>query len=85
MRLLIQLTEGRPMLAASSKPAALPERVRQALNDAGATHVRASHPELPGLYTAELPDDAALEDLLARLRAMPEVRHAEPDSFSTTL
>ncbi len=84
MRLLFQLQENRPSQAAAQEPAALPERVRQVLEDAGATSVRASHPELPGLYTAELPDRAAIDGVIARLRKLPEIRHAEPDSFGMT-
>lgn len=85
MRLLIQIQEDRQMRASGHEPAQLPERVRQMLQEAGATNVRASHPELGGLFTAELPDETGLGELLSRLRELPEVRHAEPDSFGTTL
>lgn len=85
MRLLIQLQEGIPAMASRAAPPPLPEAVRRLLDDAGATHVRASHPELVGLITAEVPDGAGVDELVAQLQALPEVRHAELDSFSTTL
>ncbi|MCC6262372.1 MAG: hypothetical protein IT169_02255 [Bryobacterales bacterium] len=85
MRLLIQLQEDCPVPASRPEPGTLPEAVRRLLQEAGATHVRASHPELVGLFTAEVPERAGIGELLSQLKALPEVRHAEVDSFSTTL
>jgi hypothetical protein len=78
MRLLIQIQE-------SAKPhSQLPERVQTALQSAGASQIRASHPELPGLFTAVVPDSCDVDELLGQLLAFPEVRHAEPDSLRGT-
>jgi len=51
----------------------------------GATQIRPSHQELPGLFTAVIPDNANVNGLLAQLRQVPEVRHAEADQLRSTL
>lgn len=79
MRLLIQIQE-----SGQSQPR-MPEHVQEMLQSAGATQIRASHPELPGLFTAVVPDETDTSELLRCLLELPEVRNAEPDSFSTTL
>ena len=78
MRLLIQIQES------GEQHSQLPERVQKALEIAGAFKIRASHPELPGLFTAVVPDSCDVDELLGQLLAFPEVRHAEPDSLRGT-
>jgi hypothetical protein len=51
------------------------------LREVGATAPSSSHAELPGLYTADLPESVDLDALLRRLNAMPGVRHAEADAW----
>lgn len=77
-RILIQLAE--PAAAGG-----LPAEVQQVLERAGATVIRASHPELPGLFTASLPENVDVNALLQELKHVPGVRHAEPDQSRGTL
>lgn len=58
-------------------PGSAPEAVLDALRTAGATYVRPPRPEDPEVVVAELADDAELEPV----RALPEVRSAEPDQL----
>ena len=77
-RILIQLAE----------PAAggtLPATVKQLLESVGANQIRSSHRELPGLFTAIIPDNVNLEELLGKLKQLPEVRYAEADQSRSTL
>jgi hypothetical protein len=77
-RILIQLAE----------PAAegtLPATVKQLLESVGASQIRSSHRELPGLFTAIIPDNVNLEELLGKLKQLPEVRYAEADQSRSTL
>lgn len=71
VRLLIQLAQ----------PGPLPPPVSELLRQAGATPSRASHAELPGLYTAEVPEGTDVDTLLQRLNRLPAVRHAEADAW----
>jgi len=57
----------------------LPHAVQQFLQHVGATDVRRSHPELPGVYTAQLPKDADAPGIVRQLAALPGLRHAELD------
>lgn len=66
-------------------PASLPQDVQEVLAGAGATDMRPSHRELPGLFTAVLPDQADVKQLLEALKKLPGVRHAEADTFRSTL
>lgn len=77
MRILIQLVE--------RESPDLPHEVRRELDAHGATNVRASHPELQGLYTAVLPTADAASRVVEALGRLPVVRHAEIDSLRTTL
>jgi hypothetical protein len=78
-RILIQLID-------TDGPAAnLPAGVNQLLQRAGAKNIRASHAELPGLFTAIVPEAIALDELLVQLKNSPGVRHAEADAFRGTL
>jgi hypothetical protein len=65
--------------------AALPPEAANLLQAAGATHIKASHAELPGLFTAVVPEGADPETLLRNLRKSPHIRHAEADQFRTIL
>lgn len=76
-RILIQLAE--------TAGIGMPATVSQLLASVGATQVRSSHQELPGLFTAVIPDNANVNGLLAQLRQVPEVRHAEADQLRSTL
>lgn len=78
-RLLIQL--GEPEKASGR----LPDGVMALLQSAGAKQIRASHPELPGLFTAIVPDETSLDALLASLKSAPGVRHVERDAMRFTL
>lgn len=64
----------------SSAPA-LPDAAQQLLQRAGATDVRRSHPELPGVYTAALPEAANARDVIDQLTTLPGIRHAELDQL----
>jgi len=66
-------------------PAQLPAEASQVLESAGATQVRASHPELPGLFTAIVPDGVNVPDLIEKLKQAPGVQHAEPDQLRGTM
>jgi len=59
--------------------------VSQVLASVGATQIRSSHQELPGLFTAIIPDNVNVNNLLGQLRQLPEVRHAEADQLRSTL
>ena len=63
----------------------LPADARELLERAGATQIRASHPELPGLFTANVPASANVPELVEKLKRLPGVRHAETDEFRSTL
>jgi hypothetical protein len=76
-RILIQLDNKDP----SSE---LPENIRGALEQAGVTDIRSSHRELPGLFTAVVPDQSDVQHVLAAVKALPGVRHAEADTFRST-
>ena len=77
-------TMNRLIVQLSSASAPLPARIAQLLQEAGATDVRPSHQELPGLYVATVPDLVDVADLLAKLEQEPEVRHAELETFRST-
>jgi hypothetical protein len=78
-RILIQLAES------ETAKGELPAEVNEVLAGAGATAIRSSHRELPGLYTASLPAGADIDAVLGRLKAIPCVRHAQTDQFRSTL
>jgi hypothetical protein len=78
VRVLIQLHDAH----AAAGPG---EDVRRILEAARATRLRPSHAELPGLYTALLPDGADVDGTMARLRQCPSVRYAEVDQMRTGL
>lgn len=59
----------------------MPAPVARLLREVGATAPSSSHAELPGLYTADLPESVDLDALLRRLNAVPGVRHAEADAW----
>ena len=77
VRLLLHLVAGRPAPGPSDQAARL-------LADAQAT-VQPSHPELPDVYIATVPDDTPLEPLIAALSRCEGVRHVEVDQFRSTL
>jgi hypothetical protein len=77
-RILIQLTE-------ATSGGTLPAPVQQLLEGAGASQINASHRELPGLFTAIVPDKADIEGLLTQLKQLPEVKHAEADQYRSSL
>lgn len=58
--------------------------VQSVLHAAGAEAARRSHPELPGVWTASVPEGASLDRVLTDLRAVPGVRHVEIDQLRTT-
>jgi len=66
-------------LAAPSRE--LPATIKAVLGNAGVSDVRASHPELPGVYVAVLPDDTDPRTILQELKRLPEVRHVELEQF----
>ncbi len=70
-RLLIQLEQGTSALSS------LPADVLATLRASGVTDVRASHPELPGLFIATVPDAVDADDLAARLQGHAGIKHAE--------
>jgi hypothetical protein len=76
-RLLIQLEQG-------SGASTLPAGVLATLQAAGVADVRASHPELPGLFIAAVPDSVSAEDLAARLQGQPGIRHVEVERLRST-
>ena len=76
-RLLIQLAE--------TGSVAMPESIKGILEGAGAEMIRASHPELPGLYTAIVPEGTEVAALVTRLMQSPWVRNAEEDAMRGTL
>lgn len=59
----------------------LPASIKSVLGNAGVSEVRASHPELPGVYVAVLPDDSDPRTLLQELKRLAEVRHVELEQF----
>jgi hypothetical protein len=61
--------------------AELPAEAKQLLERAGAMHIEASHPELPGVVTAIVPDGANVQELIEKLKRLPGVRHAEMDAY----
>jgi hypothetical protein len=65
--------------------AELPSEARQVLEGAGAAQIRASHPELPGLFTAIVPDGVNVPELVEKLRQSPGIRHAETDQLRGTM
>ncbi len=69
---------------AAQTPAELPAEARQLLDHAGATQIQASHPELPGLITAIVPEGVNVPKLIEDLKRSPGVRHAEPDEYRWT-
>jgi len=74
-RLLIQLADQ----AAASQ--SLPAAALATLQAAGVTDVRPSHPELPGLYLASVPDTVNADDLVAKLQGVPGIRHVDVERF----
>jgi hypothetical protein len=77
-RILIQLAE-------PTTSGTLPATVKQLLESVGASQIRSSHSELPGLFTAIIPDNVNLQELLGKLGQLPEVRYAEADQYRSTL
>ena len=63
----------------------LPSAVGRLLESAGATQVRAPHPELPGVYVAVLGPDVEADALIARLLREPGILHAERDDLQSAL
>ncbi|MGZ5369031.1 MAG: hypothetical protein ACXWXV_07475 [Aeromicrobium sp.] len=63
----------------------IPASLRTYAEQVRATDPRPSHPELPGIVTLVLPDDIDPQSALEVIRALPGVRRAEMDAFSTTL
>jgi len=63
----------------------IPASLRAYAEQVGATAPRPSHPELSGIVTLVLPDDLDPQGALEVIRALPGVRRAEMDAFSTTL
>ncbi len=59
----------------------LPAAAKDLLERAGATEIRASHSELPGLLTAVVPASANIPELLEKLKQTPGVKHAETDEL----
>jgi hypothetical protein len=72
-RLLIRLEQ--------ETAASLPAGVLAALQAAGIADIRASHPELPGLFIAIVPDTINADDLATQVQGQPGVRHAEVERF----
>jgi hypothetical protein len=75
-RLLLHLT-------AERTSSGLPPEAARLLTSAQAS-VRPSHPELPGVYLATVPDATPLEPLIAALARCEGVRHVERDQFRST-
>ena len=75
----------RVLIQLEGTEATLPAEVRALLESVGAGQIRASHPELAGLYTATIPDEVDLAGLLEQLKLSRGVRHAEADSFRSSL
>ncbi len=63
----------------------IPVSLRSYAKQVGAASPLPSHPELPGIVTLVLPDDIDPQSALEVIRALPGVRRAEMDAFSTTL
>ena len=76
-RLLIQLGD--------TSAESLPTAIKQLLDNAGAKNIRASHAEMPGLYTANIPAAVDIRDLIKQLKRSPGVRYAEADTMRGTL
>jgi hypothetical protein len=71
---------GQRIVIQLERPAELPQAVSEALAGASATDVREPHPDvLAGTWVATVPESADVPALVEQLRALPEVRHAEPD------
>jgi hypothetical protein len=75
-RLIVQLVDtGAPF----------PRAAAEMLEQAGVVDVRPSHPELPGVYLAVVPDATDAAALADRLRQLGVLRHVEVERFRSTL
>jgi hypothetical protein len=76
---------GTRILIQVAAPGDLPQQVHEILQRAGATNIRPSHPELPGLFTAVVPSDLPVESVIDEIKQIPGVRHVEPDQMRGAL